>query len=320
VDWVVFAYSLPSGSRSSPRVAVWRRLRALGAVSPKDGVYVLPGRDECVEAFQWLGQEVEQVKGSALIMRVERFEGLPDARLIALFQHARKGDYAELDAEAARLEKTLVGRGKRKPQDLRHAREELGRLRRRHAEIARVDFFDCPDAARLAARLATIAQLLSSDLSSKATIPAAAVAAYRNKRWVTRPRPYVDRLGCAWLIRRFINRHAAIRYGDAPEADEVAFDMTDGAFGHRGNFCTFETMLKAFDLNDPGLRAIAEIVHEIDLRDGRYARPETAGVNAILSGWLTLADAERESLGIPLFEGLYTTFSQMAGRSSQGRT
>jgi hypothetical protein len=78
---VVFSYSLPSAGRSSPRVAVWRRLRTLGAVSPKGGVHVLPAHDECVEAFQWLAQEVEQAKGEALVMRVERFEGLTDAQL-----------------------------------------------------------------------------------------------------------------------------------------------------------------------------------------------------------------------------------------------
>src|SRR6516225_12234113 len=84
MSWVVFSYSLPSKGRSSPRVAVWRRLRTLGAVSPKGGVHVLPARDECVEALQWLAQEVEQAKGEALLMRVEWFEGVSDAQLIAL--------------------------------------------------------------------------------------------------------------------------------------------------------------------------------------------------------------------------------------------
>ncbi len=152
MPWVIFSYSLPSAGRSSPRVAVWRRLRTLGAVSPKGGVHVLPARDECVEAFQWLAQEVEQAKGEALLMRVERFEGLSDAQLITLFQEARKEDYAALDARATSLEKTLTG-SRRDPRDDGQAQELLARFRREHAEIAQIDFLRLPGggARRLAA-------------------------------------------------------------------------------------------------------------------------------------------------------------------------
>src|SRR2546422_11542483 len=108
MSWVVFSYSLPSGGRSSPRVAVWRRLRALGAISPKGGVHVLPARDECVEGLQWLAQEVEQAKGEALILRVERFEGLADARLGELFQAARKGASAAVGTRAEALARGLA--------------------------------------------------------------------------------------------------------------------------------------------------------------------------------------------------------------------
>ncbi len=313
MGWVVFSYSLPSTSRSSPRVAVWRRLRALGALSPKGGVYILPDRDECVEAFQWLGQEVEQAKGEALVMRVEQFEGLKDAQLIELFQHARTRDYEELDAQAVQLEKSV--RGRRRPQDLSRARDMLAKLRRRRAEIARIDFFDSPESARVVSRLTRIAQAFSPSQPSGPSVPSADVAAYRNRRWVTRPHPHVDRLACAWLIRRFVDPRAVIRYASTPRPGEVTFDMTNAAFGHRGNFCTFETMVKAFGLRDPRLLAIAEIVHEIDLRDERYVRPEIAGIDAILSGWKAYSDAERESHGIALFEGLYGALPKATRRA-----
>ncbi len=316
MGWVVFSYSLPSTSRSSPRVAIWRRLRSIGAISPKGGVYVLPGRDECVEAFQWLGQEVEQAKGDALVMRVERFEGLKDAQLIELFQRARKRDYEEFDARAAQLEKSI--RGTRRPQDLARARDMLAKLRRWRAEIARVDFFDSPESAQVVSRLARIAQALSPSQSSSPSVAPADVATYRRKkRWVTRPHPHIDRLACAWLIRRFINLKAVIRYANTPGSGEVSFDMGNAEFGHRGNLCTFETMAKAFRFNDPRLEAIAEIVHEIDLRDGRYIRPEIAGIDAILSGWKAYSDADRESHGIALFEGLYSTLLKATPRASR---
>src|SRR5215471_8364656 len=117
MQWVVFSYSLPSGGRSSPRVAVWRRLRALGAVSPKGGVHVLPDREECMEAFQWLAQEVEQAGGEALLMRVQQFQGLSDAELIRLFQQAREADYAALAERTGSLEKVVAGGRKRDPRD-----------------------------------------------------------------------------------------------------------------------------------------------------------------------------------------------------------
>ncbi len=314
---MVFSYSLPSAGRSSPRVAVWRRLRAIGAVSPKGGVYVLPDREESAEAFQWLAQEVEQARGDALLMRVERFEGLGDAELVALFQRARSEDYEELNAQAARLEKALGRRQHTSPQELADARDALERLRRRHAELARIDFFACPGRGRVEARLARIAEALSPNRVPGATVAPAALAAYRDKQWVTRPHPHVDRLACIWLIRRFVNPHAAVRYADTPDPGEVAFDMSHGEFGHRGNLCTFEVMIKAFALDDPGLRAIAEIVHEIDLRDGRYARAEIPGVDAVLRGWQGLPDADRETHGVALFEGLHAALSQTGPPASR---
>lgn len=303
--WIAFSYSLPSKARSSPRVALWRRLRRLGAIAPKAGVYVLPGRDDCLEAFQWLAQEVEQAGGEAVVLRVERFDGLTDAELVGLFRRARKGDYDAIEAEAIRLEKAS-----RKSGDRPRLRGELGRLQRAQAALGRMDFFDSPEGARVGARLARIEQALSD--SRPLAVGRASREDLRRRRWVTRPRPHVDRLACAWLIRRFINRKAVIRYADAARPGEVAFDMPGAPFGHRGNLCTFQTMAAALGLDDAGVAAIAEIVHEIDLRDGRYSRPETEGVDAVLRGWLAggLSDGELEAHGIALFEGLYAALSR----------
>jgi hypothetical protein len=312
VSWLVFSYSLPSKARSSPRVAVWRRLRANGAVSPKGGVYVLPARPDCVEAFQWLAQEVEDAKGEALLMHVDRFEGMTDQALVALFQEARRKDYEALDARIMEFQRSLRGRG-----PAGDAKEALARLRRELAEIGRIDFFESPAAAAAAAKLDRLEQTLAPAGAAGGRVEPAAIAAYRTARWVTRPHPHVDRLACVWLIRRFVNPRAAVRYAAAPEPDEVAFDMPGAAFGHRGNLCTFETMVRAFALDDPGLRAIAEIVHEIDLRDGRFSRPEIPGVDAILRGWGALSDTEREAHGIALFEGLYASLGRTPKRPSR---
>ncbi len=312
MSWVVFSYSLSVKRASSARVSFWRRLQRMGAVTAKAGVYLLPPHDGCVEAFQWLAQEVQQIGGDAVVMRVDRFEGLPDAELVELFQETCRAKYAELEAEAADLEKSLR-QGKK---DLARAEgvEKLEKLRKRQAEVARVDFFNCPDAVKVNDLLRRIQEQLRPGHSSVAPIALKKLADYREARWVTRPRPHVDRLACAWLIRRFISPTAEIRYATRAESGEVGFDMRDARFGHEGNFCTFETMLTAFGLKEPGLQGLAEIVHEIDLRDGRYARPETSGLELILKGWLQagLPDKEIEQRGIALFEGLFTALSRMS--------
>lgn len=319
MSWVAFSYSLPSKASSSARVSVWRRLRRLGAIAPTNGVHLLPDRDECLEAFQWLAQEVQQAKGEALVLHVERFEGMPDAQLIGLFRQVCGRKYAKVEAKAAALERRIGGR--RPPRDQMRLRTLLERLRRQQADIARVDYFDAPEGSALAACLARLEEALSPLAPSGPDLSLATAEAYRGRRWVTRPRPHVDRLACIWLIRRFIDAAAVIRYAATAEPDEVAFDMRDGEFGHRGHFCTFETMLAAFGLQDSSLRTIAEIVHEIDLRDGRYARPEMAGIDAILKGWLFagFSDAELESHGVALFEGLYAGLSRVQRAPTPGR-
>ena len=307
MGWVVFSYSLPSKSSSSPRVALWRRLQRSGAITPKAGVYVLPDRDECVEAFQWLAQEVQQAKGEAVVMHVDRFEGLTDPQLIELFRDSCRKKYSMIETEAAELKKDIGATKKSKT-----SAELLEKLRKKYAEVAQMDFFESPAGSAVALKLRGIQQALRQGTSSGLKVPPVTPSDYRDKRWVTRPRPHVDRLACAWLIRQFIDPKAVIRYSTQPAPDEIAFDMRGAEFGHTGDLCTFETMLSAFSLQEPALRLVAEIVHDIDIRDGRYARPEIGGIDIVLKGWLLagLSDSELETQGVALFDGLYTAFSR----------
>ena len=210
MTWLVFSYSLPLKARSSPRVALWRRLRRLGAISPTGGMYLLPIREECLEAFQWLAAEVKQSKGEALVMHVERFEELSDKELIELFRRARAEDYAELKAKADALDQSLGAR--LNPEERARLQEALKKLQRRHADIVRVDFFDAPEGSLLSSELARLEHALAPQETTPVSVSSAPLAAYRDKRWVTRPRPHVDRLSCIWLIRRFINPQAVVRY------------------------------------------------------------------------------------------------------------
>jgi hypothetical protein len=310
MDWIALSYTLPARGTSSARVTLWRRLRRLGALSVAGGTSILPDRPECVEAFQWMAQEIAQAEGEAVVMRVEEFDGLTDAEMIERFRDARRTDYEELDAQADQLEQEFASQAETDGWP-RH-QETLSKLRRRHAEVTRIDYFHAPEGTQVGARLARIADALVSGESRAASIELVAVSTLRDRQWVTRPRPHVDRLACMWMIRRFIDPAASIRFGDQAAEDEIAFDMRDATFGHRGNRCSFETMLAALSLDDPALRGMAEIVHEIDLQDGLSQRPEVPGIDAILEGWLLAdyTDAELESHGVALFEGLYRALKE----------
>lgn len=317
MEWIALSYTLPARGTSSARVTLWRRLRRLGALSVAGGASVLPARPECVEAFGWMAQEIAQADGDAVVMRIEEFDGLSDGELIERFRDARRTDYAELDAQAELLEQEVAAHLETDGWP-RH-QETLARLRRRYAEMTRIDYFHTPEGTQVGARLARIASALSWGDSTAVPIEPVAITTLRGRHWVTRPRPHVDRLACIWLIRRFIDPDAAVRYAEKARDDEIAFDMREARFGHQGNCCSFETMLATLLLDDPVLRVIAEIVHEIDLRDDLYQRPEVPGIDAILRGWLLAdcTDGDLESRGVALFAGLYESLKEDTARPTE---
>jgi hypothetical protein len=243
-------------------------------------------------------------------MHVEHFEGLTDPEIMNLFQQARREDYTALESEVAALERSL--NTSVKAQEWTQQRDQLSKLRRRLLEITQIDFFDCSEGIALNARLSQLVRRVSN--SPIVPLPATTVdlKVYKNRIWVTRTRPHVDRLACIWLIRRFIDADAVVRYAHRPNPQEVAFDMSGGTFSHEGDHCTFEVMLYRFGFSEPALAKVSEIVHDIDLRDQKYERPETLGIEAILRGWLQteLSDQDLEVRGIALFEGLYAALSQ----------
>jgi hypothetical protein len=304
MKWLVFSYSLPTKGGSSSRVTLWRRLQNLGALDVT-GVYVLPQNPETTEAFTWLSQEVETAGGEAVFMQVEKFNNLKDKDVIERFNAERAKDYQTLIEDINLYQKTSG------QLEINERSKALNKLRRQFDDITRVDFFNSRLKGQVAKMLAKLEQSL--------TVPTPVVQIkivkredFQNKLWVTRPNPYVDRLASAWLIRRFIDSKAIIRYRDKAKAGEVSFDMTNATFGHTGSSCTFETMIVAFRLNETVLQKMADIIHELDLHEGYYTQPETSGIEAVLKGWLAqaLPDKELETRGIQLFEGLYQALKE----------
>jgi hypothetical protein len=295
-SWLLLLFSLPT-NRNTERVAVWRRLKKMGAVQIKTSTYLLPDETAQYEQFQWLAQQIRDYGGDSTLVRAQEIEGLTEDKVIAIFNDARAKDYAELRKS---LQGFITGR---KKMDAEAAASELERFTRQFREIREVDFFDSPrghDVAMLLRRAegrGTARQLAVLDAKQ-----------YQGKTWLTRPRPEIDRVGSAWLIARFIDRKP--RFVFAPKAEAVPnaipFDMLDAEFSHHGNCCTFETLMKRFSLSDKSLAKIGEMIHDADLDDARFQRVEAVGIDRVLKGWAKEGLPNEEILrrGIQCFDAL----------------
>ncbi|HEX7478224.1 MAG TPA: chromate resistance protein ChrB domain-containing protein [Polyangiales bacterium] len=316
--WLLLIHQLPPRPNYL-RVKIGRHLARLGAVALKNTVYVLPRSDDAQEDFQWVLREILAAGGEATLLTAQLVDGLSDLEVERLFRAARDADYAELAQEARALGKRLA-RGKPTELRRRELEPEVQRLERRLDEVARVDFFA---AAGREAVLGLVVDLRAR-VSEPVTPPPKRGRgdernAYRGRTWVTRVDIHVDRIASAWLIRRFVDDKARFKLvpakGYVPEAGELRFDMFEAEFSHEGDLCTFEVLCARLQLVAPGLRALAEIVHDIDLKDGKFARPETAGVAALLHG-LVLAhpvDDARLARGSELFDELLAHFGSKRG-------
>jgi hypothetical protein len=294
--WLLFIHQIPP-KPDYFRVKVRRRLQRIGAVPLKNSVYLLPAREETMEDFQWLLREVRSEGGEATICRADLLDGASDGEIESLFSAERQSDYAAIERDAAALDREKADEA------------ELGRLRRRLEETVRIDFFGAPgrDAAERAIQRASARPVAAE--------PSQVEGGPRGRTWVTRPGLGVDRMASAWLIRRFIDPDATFAFASVADAAAMSgvlrFDMYEGEFTHEGGRCTFEVLLERFGLEEPALRAVAEVVHDIDCKEDRYARPEIPGIAAIVEGIRRsgMEDATRISQGTVLFEGLYRGFA-----------
>ncbi|HJU90727.1 MAG TPA: chromate resistance protein ChrB domain-containing protein [Gemmatimonadaceae bacterium] len=305
--WLLLIHHLPP-KPDYLRVKVRRRLQRVGALGLKNSVYVLPKRDETLEDLEWVLSEIRDESGEAAILDAEFLHGPSDEELEARFRAERDEEYAALTKEARTLARTSASDA------------DLSRLRRRIADIARLDFFG---ASKRGDAEQEIARLESAALRESALTPdeadRAATDGLPNKPsgavWVTRAGVFVDRIASAWLIRRFIDPKASFRFVNdirhSPNANELRFDMVGGEYTHEGDRCTFEVLVDRFAPDDPALDAIGKIVHDIDLKDEKFGSPEVAGLLAILSGLVRAHpdDAERLTIGGAIFDALYARLS-----------
>ncbi len=318
--WLLLIHQIPP-TPSYFRAKVGRRLSKLGAVAIKNSVYVLPCGEQTQEDFQWVAREIENDGGEATLCRASFVEGLRDDQVERLFQGARDAEYAQLGEEAGELLGGLPPRLARDDERRQELEAHLARLRKRLGEIAAIDFF--PSSGRVSAESA-IESLERKIRRGEATKAAKAKAlekgAYKGRTWVTRKNIHVDRIASAWLIRRFIDPKATFKFvtgqGYRAADGELTFDMYEGTFTHVGDACTFETLVHRFELRDGGLSSIAEIIHDIDVKDGKFARAEAPGIAALIAGIaVTHRDDERRiEVGGAMFDALIEVFAKKKAR------
>jgi hypothetical protein len=322
-SWLVLIHQLPP-KPAYLRVKVWRRLQALGAVSLKNSVYVLPNTDEAREDLEWVLREIQKEGGEGSLCEARLVDGLTDDEVRAQFLRAREEDYRTLASDIRKYAHGSLSRSL--SEEARSETETaLTRFRKRLSDIVHIDFFGAPGREAVAGLITGLERRIApARPASTASSPSLSRADARERTWVTRKGIHIDRIACAWLIRRFIDENATFKFvparGYTPAPRELRFDMFDAEFTHDGDLCSFEVMLRAFALEEPALHALAEVIHDVDLKDAKFNREETPGVDHLIAGlaWLHADDAARLEQGMTLFDALYHYFlrRKSAGRGS----
>lgn len=301
--WLLLVHQLPP-TPAYLRAKVGRQLARVGAVAVKNSVYVLPALEGAREDLQWIAREIQQAKAESTVFEAELVEGLTDAELVERFRASVEPSWRVLHGEARDAARALrEGR----------ALPELGELRRRAEEIEAIDFFHHPLGRAVAEEIASC-ERIAAGASPRPALEAVDPKSLVGKTWVTRRGIHVDRIATAWFVRRFVDPEAAFvflsRADDRTEEGTLRFDMFGGEFTHEGDLCSFEVIVARTRLEDAGLRALAEIVHDLDLKDRRYGRAETAGVGSVIAGLCQAnpSDEERLAVGCRVFDALYEHF------------
>jgi len=311
--WLILVHQLPPRP-SNLRVRVWRRLQQVGAVVLRNSLYVLPTTDESREDFSWVREEIITSGGEVSMFEASTIDGYTDKELVQQFRAARNADYQSLVADVRAVTSNgSRGGHKNRSTELR----ALRRFRERLAAISSHDHFGAP--GRLDAERA-LADLEHSDTARLGPPHAKLTRAdFKGRTWVTRPRPGIDRMASAWLIKRFIAPDARFAFANprrSLRSAQIPFDMPDVEFGHHGSHCTFETLVERFAIIDSAVTALSHLVHDLDLKETRYAMPEGAAVARIVDGLRATYTNDLELLerGMAVIDALYRSFAMDASR------
>jgi hypothetical protein len=305
--WLLLAHQLPA-RLSNERVKTWRRLQQLGAVPSRNSVYVLPNTEQCREDFEWLRREIVAMGGEATVFAADAMSEGGAEDLVKTFQDSRTLDYRGLHKD---IKRALAPLGGKRRVDLSKLQRTVRSLRTRFESLEAISFFGATARDEVAAALAELERKLAPSSAPRVSKPSPARKAdFQGRRWVTRRRPGIDRIASAWLIRRFIDPKAVFAFVDKPAPSDVPFDMYSGGFGHRGGLCTFEVLCAEFGIVRSSVAKIAQIVHDVDLKEHKYEAPEAATINRMIEGLRALHpdDATLLDQGIALIEAFARSF------------
>src|SRR5436309_5622792 len=313
--WLTLLTALPP-KPTRHRVGVWRKLQRMGAVRLRGAGWILPETPETTELFQWLVQEIQSFRGEATLLRFDRVETMTDDEIAALFHKIRNPEYQAVVRQCREILAQLDRYRTSHRGSVAALRAKLDGLKRELDRIQSIDYLEAPAGQRARALWETTAKRLRAAETRprvtggrhRTSLPA------RGSAGVTRARPHIDRIASAWLIKRFCDPDAKFAFADAADASRkgIPFDVLGADFGHHGEDCTFETLVKRFGIKDRRVKVIAEIVHEADLHDGKFTRNESTGVDFAIRGLAASTQEDQELLerGMAIFDGLYTVLKR----------
>ncbi len=312
--WLIFAYSLPA-SNPKGRVRVWRKLSNIGTLQLKTSFYILPMNDTNYEHLEWTVKEVEEMGGEAVFFQSEHIENVKDEKIMAMFNAEREGDYLSLEEKIRKFDVMLFEKDVQKDEVKTELKRGIRRFMNEFSMIKEKDFFSSERGEKTLMLIESLSKRIDCIEMGEIEMPVTEVLDaidYKDKTWITRKNPYIDRIASFWLIQRFIDENAKIRFltsGDVKRKrrNSVLFDIQGGNFTHKGNKVTFETIAASFGIKDKGIEHIGRIVHTIDLKDDTYYSEHAKGIEEVIKGIIKISRNDHEIIdkGLMIFDYLY---------------
>jgi hypothetical protein len=280
---------------------VWRSLKASGAATVRDGVYLLPITHS--EKFEAIAQDVISEQGSAYIFQAEAPLNL---EIVSLFN--RNEEYEAIRKQLVDLNQN------QNESEKKELLKQVRKLRKSFDALVEIDYYPSEIQGQTLNELVSLEHSIArlgetnEPVFTQAKIKRLLKKDYQNRVWATRKHPWIDRLASAWLIKNFIDESPQLIWLESPSecpAHALGYDFDGAAFTHIDNFVTFEVLLHSFELETPALKKIAEIVHYLDV--GGFEPPEAIGIEKVIQGLRSQIsnDDQLFELANYIFDGLY---------------